>query len=43
VKYTQKKFVVLVGAHKMTHLEYDLRVGKITQREYDGLVKKESK
>jgi hypothetical protein len=35
VKYEQKKFTLPVSDKKLTDLEYDLRVGKITQKEYD--------
>jgi hypothetical protein len=41
VKYRDKTFTLPVSNHKITQLEYDLRVGNITQREFDRLVKQQ--
>jgi hypothetical protein len=38
VRYQQKKFSTPIAATKLTDLDYDLRVGKIKQREYAQLV-----
>jgi hypothetical protein len=35
VKYRNKTFMLPVSNQKITQLEYDLRVGKITQQEYN--------
>lgn len=42
MKYTQPSFTIPVGGSKLTDLEYDLRVGKITQEQYDAITKYES-
>jgi hypothetical protein len=41
VKYQQKTFSIPVGNPKLPDLDYDLRVGKITQKEYERLKKKQ--
>ena len=38
--YQQQSWTLPVGGSSITDLEYDLRVGKITQEEYDARVKK---
>jgi hypothetical protein len=41
MKYTQKKFSIAVGAHKMPDLLYSLRVGNISEAEYERLTKEQ--
>jgi hypothetical protein len=41
MRYQQKTFTIPVGLSKLTDLEYDFRVGKITQKEYKRLKTKQ--